>query len=427
MLWTPSVIDPTWIRENTREDARLVNVSRLGDDEMHKLYKRAASEKLRLVRLHSGDPATWSWLRQHIDVCTGFGLEIETIPGVQAASAAAVSLGVSLTETELTESVILSGVDAATLPDPARIREFAQHGTTLAVVLPAVRAAELAESLRAGGFDGSTPVVVAYKVSWSDELIAQTTIEELVDTVKGHRLWRHTLFLVGGALRPGTVKSPAATATATDTARRPARRTPAGGATGSRWSARARSARRGSTASPVPAVHTRRPGSKKAPSVPTEQADSVNGVAAAVEPEPPTKSTVDELVAETPDKPGTPVRTTRARAKAAAPVKTEPATRTAATRTAATAKTPAAKKAAAAAKRPAPRSSATAKADTVTEEPTSDTSDTDATSTDTTTKSPTKSAPATKSTGRAGAKSKGKSTAKSRTGSTKRGQSPRNG
>jgi len=72
----------------------------------------------------------------------------------------------------------------------------------MAIFLSAARSGQLVDELRAGGYPDDTPVVVAYKVTWPDELILHTTIGELAETVKQHKLWRHTLFLVGKALRP---------------------------------------------------------------------------------------------------------------------------------------------------------------------------------------------------------------------------------
>jgi hypothetical protein len=86
------------------------------------------------------------------------------------------------------------------MPDGEHIREFARHGTTMAIFLSAARSGQLVDELRAGGYPDDTPVVVAYKVTWPDELVLHTTVGELSETVKQHKLWRHTLFLVGKAL-----------------------------------------------------------------------------------------------------------------------------------------------------------------------------------------------------------------------------------
>lgn len=205
MVWSPSIVEAGWVRDNTRPDAELVDMARHGEDEIVELYRRAVRDKLKVVRLHSGDPATWGGLRQQLDVCARVGLPTEVVAGVSPVSAAAVSVGASLTEPDYADSVI--SAETTGLPDLEQIRQYAQFGTTMAVVVPAARAAELADALRGGGYDDTTPVVAAYKVSWPDEIVVRTTIGELVATVKQHRLWRHTLFLVGGAVRTGKSRS----------------------------------------------------------------------------------------------------------------------------------------------------------------------------------------------------------------------------
>jgi precorrin-4/cobalt-precorrin-4 C11-methyltransferase len=70
----------------------------------------------------------------------------------------------------------------------------------MALFLSAARAKQLAEELQAGGYDAETPVVVAYRVTWPDELMLRCTVGTLAATVREHKLWKHTLFLVGPAL-----------------------------------------------------------------------------------------------------------------------------------------------------------------------------------------------------------------------------------
>jgi precorrin-4/cobalt-precorrin-4 C11-methyltransferase len=205
VVWSPSIVEAGWVRDNTRPGAELVDMARHSEDEIVELYRRAVRDKLKVVRLHSGDPATWGGLRQQLDVCARVGLPAEVVAGVSPVSAAAVSVGASLTEPDYADSVI--SAETTGLPDLEQIRQYAQFGTTMAVVVPAARAGELADALRGGGYDDTTPVVAAYKVSWPDEIVVRTTVGELVATVKQHRLWRHTLFLVGGAVRTGKSRS----------------------------------------------------------------------------------------------------------------------------------------------------------------------------------------------------------------------------
>ena len=49
--------------------------------------------------------------------------------------------------------------------------------------------------------------MVAYQATWPEELIVRCTVGTLEETVKEHKLWKHTLFLVGPALGASGTRS----------------------------------------------------------------------------------------------------------------------------------------------------------------------------------------------------------------------------
>ncbi|MBV9845395.1 MAG: cobalt-precorrin-4 C(11)-methyltransferase [Kutzneria sp.] len=242
VIWAPGLVDAECVREHVRADAELIDCSRVGADEIVELFRRAARDRLRVARLCPGDPSMWDAVREQYDACRRIGVEAEVVPGVLAVSAAAAAVGRSLTGAD--QSMIVTKVDGTALPDSTRIQRFASQGATMAVVMAAARTAQLVEELTEGGYAEDTPVLVAHKTSWSDELLMQTTLGELVGVVKQHKLWRHTLFLVGKAMgasgrpryrrsEPAVVQEDAAGSSAT--AEVPAARAPRRTA----WSARA--------------------------------------------------------------------------------------------------------------------------------------------------------------------------------------------
>ena len=87
------------------------------------------------------------------------------------------------------------------MPAGESIRTFASHGTTMAIYLSAARSGVLQSELLAGGYPRDTPVVIGYQVTWPDELIVWCTVATLAETTKEHKLWKHTMFLVGPASR----------------------------------------------------------------------------------------------------------------------------------------------------------------------------------------------------------------------------------
>lgn len=197
VVWAPSVVDAECVREHARADAELVDFTRVSPDAVVDVYRRAAASRLKVVRLHAGDPSLWGDVQDHHDTCGRLGLELEVVPGVSQFSAAAAVIGRELTTSDVAQSLILAGPEGS-----EHLQEFAGHGTTMAVSLSAARTGQLVEKLRAGGYPEETPIVVAYKVSWPDETIVHTTLADLEASVKEHKLYRTALFLVGSVLKP---------------------------------------------------------------------------------------------------------------------------------------------------------------------------------------------------------------------------------
>src|SRR2546429_8051735 len=103
---------------------------------------------------------------------------------------------------EVAQSVTLTRLGGAKTPMPPgeQVKEFARHGTTMALFLSAPRSGQLQEELLQGGYPPDTPCVVAYQVTWPDELIIHTALHNLAATIRQRKLWKHTLVLAGPAL-----------------------------------------------------------------------------------------------------------------------------------------------------------------------------------------------------------------------------------
>lgn len=209
VVWAASLVEPECVTDHARAGAEILDSSALTHEDVLDVYRRAAADGLAVARVHSGDPALWGAVQEQYDACLDMGLAVDIVPGVSAFSAATAVAGRELTIPEVAQSVVLTRLEGGKTPMPERERvaEFARHRTTMAVFLSAARTRALVESLLEGGYPPGTPVVVAFRVTWPDELVLHTTIEELEATVKRHKLWRHTLFLVGEALRAGGTRS----------------------------------------------------------------------------------------------------------------------------------------------------------------------------------------------------------------------------
>jgi precorrin-4/cobalt-precorrin-4 C11-methyltransferase len=201
VIWAASLVHPD-VLAHARAGAEIVDSAALPLEGVRPLYERAAAEDLVVARIHSGDPALWGAVQEQRELCDQLGLAHETVPGVSAFSAVAAVAGRELTVPEVGQSVILTRLGGGKTPMPAgeELKSLASHGTTMAVFLAAARSGQLQAELLEGGYDPGTPVLVGYRATWPDELVLACTVGTLADTVKAHKLWKHTLFLVGPAL-----------------------------------------------------------------------------------------------------------------------------------------------------------------------------------------------------------------------------------
>jgi precorrin-4/cobalt-precorrin-4 C11-methyltransferase len=208
VVWAASLVQRE-VLEHARADARILDSSLVPMEDVLAVYEDAAREGLTVARIHSGDPSLWGAVQEQLDRCRELGLETEIVPGVSSFSAVAAIAQRELTIPEVAQSVILTRLGGGKTPMPPgeEVRDFARHGTTMAVFLSAARSGQLAEELLAGGYPEDTPVVAAYQATWPDELVLRCTVGTLEATVKAHRLWKHTLFLVGPALGASGTRS----------------------------------------------------------------------------------------------------------------------------------------------------------------------------------------------------------------------------
>ncbi len=201
VIWASSLVDQR-ILAHARADAEIIDSAKLPMEGVLPYYERAAREKRTVARVHSGDPSLWGAVQEQLEQCHELGLDTEIVPGVSSFTAVAARIKRELTIPEVAQSVILTRLGGGKTPMPPgeQVKEFARHGTTMALFLSAARSGQLQDELLQGGYPPDTPCVVAYQVTWPDELIVRTTLDTLAATVKERKLWKHTLVLVGPAL-----------------------------------------------------------------------------------------------------------------------------------------------------------------------------------------------------------------------------------
>ena len=201
VIWASSLV-ASEIVAGHKPDAVLVDSAAASLEDITPLFQRARDEALLVARVHTGDPAIYGATAEQRQLCDRLGIAYESIPGVSAFSACAAAAEVEITLPEVAQSLILTRLEGGRTPMPPResVREFAAHGTTMALYLSAARNKALQEELLAGGYPPETPVIIGHQVSWPDEVMLRCRLDQLSATMKDHKFWKHTVILVGPAL-----------------------------------------------------------------------------------------------------------------------------------------------------------------------------------------------------------------------------------
>jgi uroporphyrin-III C-methyltransferase len=169
--------------------------------EIDRLIVEAARAGGRVVRLKGGDPAIFARAGEEIGACRAAGIDVRICPGITAASAAAASLGVSLTLRGHARKLTLVTAHARAGEDLALDwRALADPDATVAIYMGKAAAGEVAARLMAAGLSGETPVALVENASLPDERRCRTRLDLLAFAARTALGDGPALLLIGQAL-----------------------------------------------------------------------------------------------------------------------------------------------------------------------------------------------------------------------------------
>jgi uroporphyrin-III C-methyltransferase len=165
-------------------------------EEINALLVQFALMGLRVVRLKGGDPLIFGRAGEEMEALRQAGIEVEIIPGVTAALAAAAAAQIPLTHREKASSlIILTGHhSAAGFQDWPALSPKA----TILVYMPGHDYEPTAQKLMEAGLDKATPCAVIAQATSSEEQVFRTTIAALP---RAPKLKAPTLLVVGEVAR----------------------------------------------------------------------------------------------------------------------------------------------------------------------------------------------------------------------------------
>lgn len=166
------------------------------------LIVAAARAGERVVRLKGGDPAIFGRADEELEACRSAGVFTAICPGITAASAAAASLGCSLTLRGLARKLTfvtaqartgeVLDLDWAALADPQ---------ATLAIYMGKAAAGEVSRALLANGLARDTPVALVENASLPTERRISTRLDLLAFAAKAGLGSGPAILLIGAAMK----------------------------------------------------------------------------------------------------------------------------------------------------------------------------------------------------------------------------------
>ncbi len=200
VLYAGSLVPAAVIAEAVT-GARVVDTASLHLDQIIAEMEAAHGKGQDVARVHSGDPSLYGAIAEQMRRLDGLDIAYEIVPGVPAFAAAAAAIGAEFTLPGIAQTVILTrtAVRASSMPKGEDLATLAATGATLAIHLSVNNMAKVVRELTPF-YGADCPVVIAYRVSWPDQMILRGMLADIRDKVKKSGITRTALILVGRVL-----------------------------------------------------------------------------------------------------------------------------------------------------------------------------------------------------------------------------------
>ncbi|OYR22702.1 precorrin-4 C(11)-methyltransferase [Brucella thiophenivorans] len=194
---------PKEVVASAPKDARLIDSSPLTLDEIISEIKAAHADGDDVARVHSGDPSIYGAMAEQMRRLDALGIPYDVTPGVPAFVAAAAAMKQELTIPGVNQSIILTrtSVKSSSMPDGEDLTTLGKSGATLVIHLSIRNLAKIEAELTPL-YGSDCPVVVAYRIGWSDEQILRGTLADVRAKVEVADLKRTAMIFVGRGLDP---------------------------------------------------------------------------------------------------------------------------------------------------------------------------------------------------------------------------------
>lgn len=155
---------------------------------------------LRVVRLHTGEPALWGAVGEQIEALDALDIPTEVVPGISAFQAAAAAIRQELTRPEVSQAVVLCRAPGRTpVPAGQEPEVFARTGATMCLYLSSGLLSGAVENLLEA-YGPDCPAALVEKASWPEQRILRGALSAIPSMARKAGIDRLAILLVGPAL-----------------------------------------------------------------------------------------------------------------------------------------------------------------------------------------------------------------------------------
>ena len=210
VIYADSLV-PEEVVAYANENAEVYGSKTMALPQIMEVTLKAVSEGKTVARVQSGDPSIYGAILEQMRILESENIDYEIIPGVSSAFAAAAVLKAELTVPEISQSIIMTRAEGrVSLPEGEDLKSLASHGCSLVIFLSVTRMTKIVRELRSAGYSKDTPIAVAYRVGWPEELVIRGTLADIAAKVREAKITLQAVIIVGQAVNPA-VRLPDAT------------------------------------------------------------------------------------------------------------------------------------------------------------------------------------------------------------------------
>ena len=197
VLYAGSLVPEAIIAE-AATDALVMDTAPMHLDQIVEEMRKAHAAGKDVARVHSGDPSLYGAVAEQMRRLDAMGIDYDVTPGVSAYAAVSAALKKELTLPDVAQTVILTrtAVRSSSMPNAEDLDTLGKSGATLAIHLSVNNLAHVQRAL-IPHYGEDCPVVVAYRVTWPDEMFIEGTLGDIRDKVKAAGITRTALIMVG--------------------------------------------------------------------------------------------------------------------------------------------------------------------------------------------------------------------------------------